>query len=133
MEKHIQWLAILYLAFSILLVLIAIIVFVAIAGGGLLSQDHEAIVITSSVATAISSLLLIIAAPGFVGAYGLFKRKRWSRILVMVLAAFNLFSIPFGTILGIYTFWVLLQDESMNYFEPNEGEARIVNPPSSPV
>ena len=133
MEKHVHLVAILYLAFGALQVLGAIIIFVVIAGGGLISQDQEAIVITSSVATAISSLLLLTAIPGIIGTYGLFKRKEWSRILMMVLAALSLFSIPFGTMLGIYTFWVLLQEETLNYFEPNESGAKIVNPPSSPI
>jgi hypothetical protein len=30
----------------------------------------------------------------------------------LILGALNLFNIPFGTALGLYTFWVLLNDEA---------------------
>jgi hypothetical protein len=29
----------------------------------------------------------------------------------------NLIHIPLGTILGVYTFWVLMQDETIEFFE----------------
>ena len=38
-------------------------------------------------------------------------RQRWPRIPALILAGLNLLSIPFGTALGIYTFWVLLPSE----------------------
>jgi len=46
----------------------------------------------------------------------LLKRFSWARILVLVLGALNLLNVPFGTALGIYTFWVLLDDQSVKMF-----------------
>ena len=40
------------------------------------------------------------------------------RTFGLVLAVPNLFVLPFGTALGIYTFWVLLHNESRATFEP---------------
>jgi len=40
------------------------------------------------------------------------------RTLALALAVLNLFVLPFGTALGIYTFWVLLHNESRALFEP---------------
>jgi len=37
---------------------------------------------------------------------------------VLVLAVFNLFVLPFGTALAVYTFWVLLHNETRALFEP---------------
>ena len=74
--------------------------------------------ITSIVATSISTLILILGIPGIIAGYGLLKKKSWSRILILILAAFNLLNIPFGTMLGGYTFWVMLQDEYQeNYYD----------------
>ncbi|MFM2126208.1 MAG: hypothetical protein RL328_2659 [Acidobacteriota bacterium] len=42
---------------------------------------------------------------------GLLMRQRWARIPALILAGLNLLSIPFGTALGIYTFWALLPSE----------------------
>ena len=37
----------------------------------------------------------------------------------LVLAVVNLFVLPFGTALAIYTFWVLLHNEARALFEPS--------------
>lgn len=43
---------------------------------------------------------------------GVLDRAGWSRLLSMVLGAIGLVSFPFGTALGIYTFWVMLDDRT---------------------
>ena len=40
------------------------------------------------------------------------QREPWARMLAIVLGVLNLFDLPFGTALGIYTLWVLLPAES---------------------
>ncbi len=117
MEKHINLLGILYIAFSVMGLLAAILVFIAIAGGGFISGDEEAMLITGIVATALSSIITIFSIPGIIGGWGLLKKKKWARIVLLILGALNLLNIPFGTIFGGYTLWVLLQDESVKWFE----------------
>jgi len=60
--------------------------------------------------------LLVISAPGIIGGYGILKKYSWARVLVHILGALNLLNIPFGTILGVYTFWVLLNEEAAKEF-----------------
>ena len=108
MEKHITVLGVLYIALSVLGLLAAIIVFAAVVGGGIISQDPEAMAITAIVGPAVAGFLLIISAPGLIGGIYLLKRRPWARILVLVLGFLNLIEIPIGTALGIYTIWVLL-------------------------
>lgn len=38
---------------------------------------------------------------------GLFARRKWGRILALVLSAFYVWVFPFGTLLAIYTWYVL--------------------------
>jgi hypothetical protein len=40
-------------------------------------------------------------------AYGLFKRKRWARILALILSGLLIWLFPLGTALAIYTWWFL--------------------------
>lgn len=47
---------------------------------------------------------------------GLTRRRQASRIAALVLAVPNLVVVPFGTALGIYTFWVLLNDDARREF-----------------
>jgi hypothetical protein len=69
-------------------------------------------------------VLLVLSLPGMIGGFGLLQFKSWARILVIVLSAFELLSVPFGTILGIYGLWVLLNRETEQLFQP---------PPSMPA
>jgi hypothetical protein len=46
------------------------------------------------------------------------RRRPWARTWALALAVVNLFVLPFGTALGIYAFWVLLNDAGRRLFEP---------------
>jgi hypothetical protein len=39
--------------------------------------------------------------------YGLFKRKRWARIAVLILSALIVWLFPLGTLLTVYTWWFM--------------------------
>jgi hypothetical protein len=104
------------IALSLLLLVAAAIVFVAVVGGGLLSGDRDAIAITGVVGTAIAGLLTLFALPGIIGGIGLIRLKSWARYVVMVLAVFDLTNVPIGTLLGGYSIWVLMQDEAVGMF-----------------
>jgi phage shock protein PspC (stress-responsive transcriptional regulator) len=112
MEDHVKILGSIYIAFSALMILFALIVFAAITGGGLISGDDEAIAITSLVGSLVAGLMILISAPGIIGGIGLLKNQAWARVLVLVLGIINLINIPFGTALGIYTIWVLTNKEA---------------------
>ncbi len=116
MRQHIDILGYCYIALGVLGLLAALLAFFAIAGGGWLSGDSGAIAVTSTIATFVGGFLFIISVPNLIAGYGLLKRKSWARILALVLGFINLFNVPLGTILGAYTFWALLQDESERIF-----------------
>jgi hypothetical protein len=117
MQKHVTALGVLYIALESLGLLAAIIVFWAVVGGGLISGDEEAIAITAIVGTTIAGFLIITSLPGIIGGIGLLKHRPWARILVLILGFLNLLFVPFGTILGIYTIWVLLKDDTAKLFQ----------------
>jgi hypothetical protein len=121
MEKHVTVLGILYIAFSVLGLLLAIIIFTSIVGGGLISGDSEAMAITAIVGPAIALFFVLLSAPGLIGGIYLLKHRPWARILVLVLGFINLIEIPIGTALGIYTIWVLLKNETIQMFTPSHG------------
>jgi len=126
-EEHITILGALYIGFNVLGIMAAMIVFVTLLGSGLISGDEEALAILTGIATFVSYLLFITCAPGIIGGFGLLKRKNWARILVIVLGFINLLLVPFGTVLGIYTLYVLLKDEAAAEFtgKPKERTTEI--------
>ena len=121
MQKHITILGGLYVAFGILGVLVALFVFVAVVGGGLLSGDVGAIAITAGIGSLIGFFLLLVSAPGIIGGFGLLSRRPWARVLVLVLGCLNLLNFPFGTALGVYTIWALTNSEAQQSFARRSG------------
>jgi hypothetical protein len=117
MHKHITVVGALHIAWSVFWIFFGFVVFVAVVGGGLISQDEEAIAITGLVGSTIFSLLVVLSIPGIIGGIGLLKRRHWARILILILSCINLLNIPFGTALGIYSIWVLIQDEAIQELE----------------
>ena len=117
MKQHLTIVAILSIAFGILGVFIALIILVAVVGGGVLSGDFEAIRITSIVGPIIAGFIALISVPDIIGGIGLLKRKKWARILVLILSCIGLLNIPFGTAVGIYSIWVLVHDDTAKLFE----------------
>ena len=116
MEQHITILGVLNIAWAAVEIMVALIVFAAVAGGGILSGDVEVMTITTTVGFIISFLALIFAIPGLVGGIALLQHREWGRILVLVLGFLRMVCIPLGTILGIYSIWVLLNEDAKKLF-----------------
>ena len=113
-NKHITILSVLMIVYDSLIFLVAIGFLKGFTFIGNLVNDQTASTVLSYVGTGIGSLLLIISIPGIISGIGLAFRKSWSRILCLIVCAIKLLNLPFGTALGIYGFWVLMQDESIN-------------------
>jgi hypothetical protein len=117
MRQHVQILAAIYIALGAVGGVIALIVFVAIAGGGLLSGDPTAMTITTIVGASIAAFFLLMAAPAIAAGIGLYRYRSWARPLAIVLGFLLLWAFPIGTAIGICTLWALLQSETAQLFE----------------
>lgn len=117
MQKHIQLLGIIYIAYHAIGLAVAALIWGVMSSIAMMSGDPQAAGILTLVGTVIATILFTLSAPGVVGGIGILKGWWWARYLVLLLGFLNLINIPLGTILGIYTFWVLMQDESVEYFE----------------
>lgn len=56
--------------------------------------------------------------PWSCGGIGLLSFQPWARYLVIVVAALGCLNIPIGTLKGVYSLWVLLQDDTIKLFNP---------------
>ncbi len=117
MDRHITILGVLHIANSALGIIAAIIVFTIVTGAGIISGDPEAMTITAIVGSSIALFLLVLSLPGIIGGIGLLRHCPWARILVLVVGFLNLLNIPIGTVLGVYTIWVLLKEDTGPLFE----------------
>lgn len=60
----------------------------------------------------VGTVFVISGIAGIVAGWGLLDRQPWARMLALIMGCLNLIDMPFGTMLGIYTLWVLLPAES---------------------
>jgi hypothetical protein len=128
MTTHVKVLAVLYLVFSGLFLLTAIVLMVALGGAAAIvgttapSDDAAlAIPIIGITGTALLVFFLALALPGLATGWGLLNFRPWARILGIVVSAINLINFPFGTLLGIYGLWVLLSKETELLFADSRG------------
>jgi len=61
-------------------------------------------------------LPLFVALNGLVAGIGLLNRASWSRVLSLVLAVFDQVSFSLGTVLAVYSAFVLLQTTAIEAF-----------------
>ena len=121
MEKHVTLVGALQIGYNALGVLAAMATFLLIVGGGLLGglisgEEDIVIPITFFVGTAVSMWLLIVSVPGIIGGIGVLRHQSWARFLILVLSVLELFSIPIGTAVGVYSIWALVQNETAKLF-----------------
>ncbi len=67
-------------------------------------------------AAVFGGLMVILSIPGIVAGIGLLKLASWSRVMALVLSAFELVLFPFGTLLAAYTIFVLSQQAAIDAF-----------------
>jgi len=114
MNIHVKVVAVLHILSGVLGLIAAVIIFAVsgVAGGIVISQgERGAATVIGIVALVIGGFLAVLALPGIIGGWGLLAQKQWARVLVIVLGILHLVNFPFGTALGVYTFWVLLSKE----------------------
>ena len=122
-REHIRLLGILWLALSALNAVAGIVLY--ILANTLFLHLHEMPNVPPDVPagflhslfSAIGGLILLKAAAGFFAGWGLLRREPWARMLTIVLSFLALFTVPFGTALGIYGLWVLLPAQSEREYE----------------
>lgn len=114
MHSHVKLLAILHILFagcSLLIGLAILVVFGGVAGlVGMVSPPEGAriaVPILGVVGIFIFAIMAALSIPGLVCGFGLLGHRRWARTLTIVLSAFEILNVPFGTLLGIYGLWVL--------------------------
>jgi hypothetical protein len=116
LKQHVRVVAALRIGFSVLGLVGAGIVFVVLVGLGLILVDTEAVRMLLFVGTTVGAFLAILSVPGILAGIGLLRRWSWARWLTVILAAFDLVNIPFGTLFGVYALWVMLQEDTEQLF-----------------
>lgn len=120
MKQHVSFVGALHVGFGILGLLGALAVYLSFHFA-FSFVEHEPLAqkLLSFFGNTLSLIIAFFSVLGIVGGIGLFSFRPWARILVMIVSAINCLNIPIGTAKGIYSIWVLMQPETIEFFEEN--------------
>lgn len=125
MERHVDVIGALWIAMGAIGIMFGLVIFGVLFGVSFIpNMGHEAPFILRTVGLGVGLLIVILSAPEVVAGIGLLKRQEWARILALVVAFFNLLSIPLGTALGVYSIVILLKEETVQLFRSQAREAK---------
>lgn len=125
MKRHIDFLSTLYLTWGAIFVLVAVAGF-ALAGGafaiasssGPLRYGSDMAARLTGVTISVIALIALVWGVVHVFVGRTLRRHRPSaRLMALGLAIGNMILLPFGTALGAYACWVLLNEEGRRLFE----------------
>ena len=127
MKRHVDFLSTLYLTWGGIFTLVAFAGFALAGGAFAIARSDGPVRFSSEMAASLTALTIgVISAIALVwGALHLYigltlRRHRPSaRLMALGLAVGNLVLLPFGTALGAYACWVLLNEEGRHLFEGN--------------
>jgi len=125
MTRHIDLLAVFYQMWGVLALVTGTAVLVLAVGALAIVTSAERAALGPDVAAGITVGFFFIFAAGALAwggihlwtGYSLRAHKAWARLAGLALAVLNLFFLPVGTALAVYTFWVLLSNETRRLFE----------------
>ena len=125
MAAHVKLLAILNIILGTLGLLAGALALMVFGGIGAIAgfaadQPSDAVLalpILGGIGVFVFLLIAVFTAPCIIAGVGLLKFRPWARTLTIVMSAFNLLNVPFGTALGVYGLWVLLSNEGRRLFE----------------
>jgi hypothetical protein len=123
MKSHVNLLGILQLTWGGMGLLLGASLLLLAGGAVAIARTTPGDPLTASL-TALLFLVFAtaLALGGWANAWvgrALRKHRSPGRTGALLLAVMNLFVVPFGTALAIYTFWVLLHDDARALFESN--------------
>ncbi len=132
MERHVHLAGVLNIVYRSMTILEALVFFVLSLGfrhlvGFLVRSDSiapdeipmEILDIVPAILLFVAAIVLVVSILGIVGAAGVLKKKEWARIVLLVVSFFNLLRVPVGTVLGIYSIWVLMNSRTIPLFNPS--------------
>ena len=118
MKKHVTLVSALQIGFSTIGVIGAIVLyFIFNFANSFVMDDEIANTVLRFLSVVLPTVIGSVSIIGLIGGIGLLSYQEWARIIVMIIAAVGCLNVPFGTLKGVYSIWVLMQDETIQLFK----------------
>jgi hypothetical protein len=120
MRKHVTVVGAIHIGFGAIGLIGAVAIFFALDfAKGMVGGEEVPTMVLGFLSISLPLLVGFMSTLGLVGGIGLLSFQPWARFLVIVVAALGCLNIPIGTLKGVYSLWVLLQDETIAMFQKN--------------
>lgn len=121
MKKHVTVVGAIHIGFGFLGLIGAMAAFFALRfAKGVVGNDEIPSLVLGFLSVSLPLLIGLMSTLGLIGGIGLLSFQPWARYLVIVVAALGCLNIPIGTLKGVYSLWVLLQDDTIKLFNPEK-------------
>lgn len=118
MKKHVTVVGAIHIGFGFLGLIAAVaLFFIFNFARSQVGGDETAEMVLRFLSISLPLLVGFLSTLGLIGGIGLFTYMPWARYLVIVVAALGCLNIPIGTLKGVYSLWVLMQDETVKLFQ----------------
>lgn len=118
MRKHVTVVGAIHIGFGAIGLIGAVAIFFVLNfAKGQVGNDDVAQTVVGFLSISLPLLVGFMSTLGLVGGIGLLSFQSWARFLVIVVAALGCLNIPIGTLKGVYSLWVLLQDDTIALFQ----------------
>jgi hypothetical protein len=124
MTAHVDFVGVLFIVWGLLTTLVgvstlalgigAVALIASASRGG--EGGQVAAGLTAAAFTALAVIAMIWGAAHVVVGVPLRRHKPWARMIALMLGSVDLLLLPYGTALGIYTMWVLLNEQGKALF-----------------
>jgi hypothetical protein len=117
MKKHVTFVAALHIGFSIIGIFGAFALFFILRfAGSFVEEVDVANTVLHFIGIFLPFAILTVSIIGLIGGIGLLSYKKWARVLVLIVSGVDCLNIPLGTLVGVYSIWALMQDDSIKLF-----------------
>ena len=118
MKQHVTVVGAIQIGAGILGLIGALTVFFALNfAKGMVGDDDVPTVVLGFLSISLPILIGFMATLSLVGGIALLSFKSWARILVMIVSVIGCLFIPIGTLVGVYSIWTLMQDDTIKLFK----------------
>ena len=125
MSSHVDFVGVLFIVWGLLTTLVGVstlalgvgavaLITSASRGGG---AAEFAAGVTAAVFTTLAIIAILWGAAHVVVGVPLRRHRPWARLMALMLGSVDLLLLPYGTALGIYALWVLLNEEGKALFD----------------
>src|SRR6185436_19155444 len=124
MSSHVDFVGVLFIVWGLLTTLVGVstlalgigaVAMIASAsrGGG---AGGFAAGVTAAVFTALAIIAILWGSAHVLVGVPLRRHRPWARLMALMLGSVDLVLLPYGTALGVYAIWVLLQEDGKKLF-----------------